>query len=434
MSKKLIASILITVFLTSNNTFGLFEGTRKKIATAKRKISETFKRSKPHYIPQPVYKPQIKVFPSTTKGIENLEVKLINMEEQNIQSLVTRFAPMIVLSPRDESSPTSPLWFIENCRLRARAIDESKNLIVDDNLLESNPTPKSIAIDCNKASELKEKYINNQNIKIECYLNYKEPNVIKGEQFRNNYYDAECFVNAVYLPQLNQILLQYMLFYAFNGGIPLLAGKLSKMTTKMEIGIHEGDWEQVDVWLTRSNNGFIISRVGLSQHGDMYPFSNNPNIQKNEKILFANNDGAIDQSKGTHPICYAAINTHANYLKPIRISNKIFDSTTNLGNSRNWLCWRNAKFIGYPPYEKNSWFNFHGRWGGTSEYGIMGKRAKTIPFTSPFGYKPRHGNSPAIQRQTNDFLEGKVDAGYGWASAAGTVWEVNRELRKVKQY
>ena len=87
----------------------------------------------------------------------------------------------------------------------------------------------------------------------------------------------------------NRIALQYWLWYAFNPYSPSVpAGELWQ--------VHEGDWEAVEVLLDRSGKPLV---AGYSQHGEgtRRSWSRVPR-------------------RGSHPIVYVALGSHANYFRP----------------------------------------------------------------------------------------------------------------------
>jgi hypothetical protein len=87
----------------------------------------------------------------------------------------------------------------------------------------------------------------------------------------------------------NRIALQYWLWYVLNPYSPSgLTGELWQ--------VHEGDWEAVTVLLDRAGRPVL---AGYSQHGEG-----------------ARREWKRVPKRGTHPVAYVALGSHANYFSP----------------------------------------------------------------------------------------------------------------------
>jgi len=304
-------------------------------------------------------------------------LKILKAKESThvLKKIISKFAPLVIISKNDKSGPSSVNWYLKNCEVRARAIS-GKTDVKEDIYVSDVTTPESLIYKCYLmvVNDLRAKWAKNGNVRVECYLKPKDAkNVYKGEQVGHDVFTVPCYVNAVYLPQADMLLLQYWFFYSYQGG--LAPGGMSAATTKMGFGIHEGDWEQCDVGLKKDSNGdYCIVKLGCSQHGNMYG-------GELKDVDFVDDVGKISVS-GNHPVIYAATNSHAGYFKYIKTANKKMDSTSTFNDGRKWKSWSEVVLLEYEPFSAQRWPGFAGRWGSSVE-------TKIVSGTSSI-----HGDSP----------------------------------------
>ncbi len=102
----------------------------------------------------------------------------------------------------------------------------------------------------------------------------------------------------------NTLDIQFWFYYAYNGPVKAqvtipVAGVNASVSLD-QVGRHEGDWEQVILRFNRANSSssWTLQKLFLSQHSG-------------GQWLLAN-DASLTY-RGTHPVIYSALDSHANY-------------------------------------------------------------------------------------------------------------------------
>jgi len=147
-------------------------------------------------------------------------------------------------------------------------------------------------------------------------------------------------------------VIQYWMFYAFNGG---------------ELNQHEGDWEMVQVVLINDEP----SEVGYSQH------------YSGQSATWAQ-----VEKDGNHIKVYVARGSHANYLRSY--SGKLGIASDIVG--------ANGKIFKPSDYtldtlEDKSWINFQGRWGAVADTEANAIEASILGQAGPEGPKYRENGA-----------------------------------------
>lgn len=272
---------------------------------------------------------------------------------QTINQLIKKFGPLVKLHPKDESSPTSVWWMLENSSLNFRENGGTRQTRM---LLEKgNVTSKIIG----------NKPYNEGNSRGEYYLNLEGDKKIlkKGQGYdTNNFSPADCYVNVVERDK-DTVTLQFWFCFAWQGPIKLDIPFVDSFLKKFDIGIHEGDWEHVNIHLKKNgSNEYELYQVFFGRHqqkkGDL--------LKKGDKDLTLVNDQLKPDKNGTHPVVYSALNSHATYPKVLYLSKDV-DKTSDKGPS--WKCWEHGVYIGTleKPMPGQEWINFVGRWGASVE-------------------------------------------------------------------
>jgi len=278
---------------------------------------------------------------------------------QTINTLIKKFAPLVRYCASDESSPTSVPWYIERCALKKRTSQGVETVY-----------PKGKVTSAILGTFTKEP--------PEVYFldPLGDKKTLQGESFKQKISDVECYVNVVDWedsPNNEDLTLQYIFFWAYQG--PLIGTKITDIITKtLDIGIHEGDWEHINVYLKKEGNEYVLKKVFFSRH------QQRKGILVYKKDLELVNDSMQSDKQGTHTVVYAACNSHASYPHYSFKPSKYLDVTSNSGPQ--WRCWKNPRNIGNPddPLPGFEWIKFVGSWGSTLEQ-------------SKFGVD-YHGNSP----------------------------------------
>jgi hypothetical protein len=294
-----------------------------------------------------------------------------------IDKLIRKFGPLVRVHPDDESSPSSVSWMLENSSLNFR--NNSGNRATKMLLEKGKVTSKIIG---------NEPY-NRGNLDGEYFLNLDgdKNKLKKGMGYdANNFSNADCYVNVVERADGN-ITLQFWFFFAWQGPIKLRIPFVDTILKEFDIGIHEGDWEHVNIHLKKNaSQEYEIYQVFFARHqqrkGDL--------IKKDDKNLVLVNDQLKPDKNGTHPVVYTALNSHATYPKVLFLSKDV-DTTSDKGPL--WKCWEHGVYIGTRerPTRGQEWINFVGRWGSSVEAEKIGVNY--------------HGDSPETMTMYGAFLQ-----------------------------
>jgi hypothetical protein len=172
--------------------------------------------------------------------------------------------------------------------------------------------------------------------------------------------------------------LQFWFFYPFNGPARVEVCAASSMCDDnwlQQAGRHYGDWERVSVLVGNSSNQVIS--VNMTRHDTDETFD-----RSDKGVLCSVKDRrrTLD-TRGSHPVVYVAISSHANYPKPGNHNYKrIFSRRWGLGTASADLFDRTEAGIEFGTYQANhyriissdlpgvkvlepSWLEFDGRWG-----------------------------------------------------------------------
>ena len=142
------------------------------------------------------------------------------------------------------------------------------------------------------------------------------------------------FIYARVKPDMNYIVVQYWLFYAYNNG---------------PLNDHEGDWEMIEILLSPSEEPLYAAH---SQH------------HAGERTSWAN----VEKTDESHPKVYVAKGSHANYFRPYQ-GNMGVESDIVAANGE-IIYWSDLEVIileerGADKLDgAQGWLDFAGRWGG----------------------------------------------------------------------
>lgn len=254
-----------------------------------------------------------------------------DMSPQARADLIRKYAPLVKLHSHEDYFPSSVPWFLNQSALVKKNPETQKNETVQDGLKSADLT------------RLQGDFITPQGKSSDI------ARVFRGEELNGKEVQAPCYVNLVEKP--NGAVIQYLFFYPFNGEIlGVLEGIDKLFNTK--IGAHQGDWEHIDVHVTKDDRGgyrvstLYYARHRASQDGSYY----DPN-----EVKFY---------EDTHPIVYASLRGHASYPRPFTINGKL-DQTSDHGAS--WRTWERDRLVDVgsvaQPTPGNEWIQFRGTWG-----------------------------------------------------------------------
>lgn len=157
--------------------------------------------------------------------------------------------------------------------------------------------------------------------------------------------------------ETTQNVIQYWLFYAFNGG---------------DLNRHEGDWEMVQVILA----GGQPVEVMFSQH------------YSGQKATWSQ-----VEKEGDHVKVYVARGSHANYIKPF--SGKLGLASDVVGDNGKIIKPKSLQSDGYniSLLQSQPWLSFAGRWGWAGASQAAAAEAQLLGEAGPNGPMFREGGT-----------------------------------------
>jgi hypothetical protein len=245
-----------------------------------------------------------------------------------LQTLVTRYAPLVKLHETEKYFPSSVEWFVQRCSLESR----NPNVIIKEKGL----------VTLNDLSAY-----NNPSAGSEFYLNPQGDSIaFAGQPLVYGSVQAPCYANVIETAQ--GAVIQYIFFYPFNGPFLGPAEVVSLLAHfNITFGSHEGDWEHINAYLVNDKGNWELDSIYFARH---VPESDGGYVSAQN----------LEYSNG-HPIVYASKFGHASHPHHITsIDTKSFDITSK--NGPEWKCWEHIVHLD----ANQVWLSFKGRWGSTS--------------------------------------------------------------------
>lgn len=253
---------------------------------------------------------------------------------EQMQNFIKKYAPLVYLHSQDPFRPASFEWYFDRC------------VVVDGS---NTYEPGTITLDQLGAIQTRESYLTPKDKKA----------TYRGQAIVNKNCNAPCYVNIVpyWKPvndskRLESLVVQYFFFYPFNG--PTIP--------HTKIGIHEGDWEHIDLYFDVMQDGDTET---LKLKGGFY-------AAHREKIHGKHlSASSIQRFEGTHPIVYSSMHGHPSHPKLFPFINSELDRVDSKGPR--WRCWDNLVYLGTKesPSKEAPWIRFAGRCGKGSEAPCM---------------------------------------------------------------
>lgn len=247
---------------------------------------------------------------------------------QTPQQLITTFAPLLKFSSKESAFPSSVDWYLNQCELYDNHNNRVANTI----------TSKQLSL-CHGKS-----YKN-------FYLKPKSRGVYQGMPLQkingSRYVIAPCYAN--FIEKDDGAIIQYTFFYPYNDRIPLIS--TAAQALDFFAGEHEGDWEHINVHITKKNATYHLHEVYYARHS----------ATKYGEYVGTKDLIIVDK---THPVVYVAQHTHASYATNIGI-NLLGDQTNDDGPK--WRCWEYVIDVGTPtnPTPGQEWTYYSGKWGSS---------------------------------------------------------------------
>lgn len=222
--------------------------------------------------------------------------------KENIEELINRFGPVIVLHPDEKYLPDDP-----DALLGTGKTELTYGLITNETdydkfsqeVLSSNPVTSGQSLMDETAKALASSF--HKDSRFRYWLNI--PDIVRG----GNLARARAQVVVTHRddskdPQRGLVQLQFWFFYPFNGPGKFYVDRNGQKWVDREMdtcGRHYGDWEHVTLELRYNGQDWKIGRIYLSRHGF---------------TIWVDASSPAVQFDGAHPIIYAARDSHAHYL------------------------------------------------------------------------------------------------------------------------
>lgn len=297
----------------------------------------------------------------------------------NREAMVQQFAPILFFDQNEQYFPSSMEWLVERSGLYQDGSNDpiisSENLVVQD-LGKHTDDNFYLMLDGNNLAQS-----------------------YRGQKPHHNQVQAPCYVNYQMIDH-DSAIMQFFFLYPFNNITPalgilkqaLLAGDLvfnipnkifdvKKFIEKKTKAKHEGDVEEVEVYLKKTHNGtVVIDKMYCSRHGDEGTYVHAKNLAFND----------------THPLVYVAEGGHASYAEKVPYVNLLGDSAD--GKGAVWRCHENTQFLDQQP-----WKDFKGKLGKSNRFHDF-KGSPRAPEARSWFDRP---NSSVAKRSTADipFIE-----------------------------
>lgn len=236
--------------------------------------------------------------------------------------LALKYAPILQFAGGEKFFPTDVSYHIDNSVLFRKTDDTNIRV-------EESPTITIIAL-----YQGEDYFLNNT-------LGGSEEIAEDYDQYREGFGD---FVYARVTESMENLVVQYWFFYAFNPG---------------SLNQHQGDWEMIEIILNSTETPMYAS---YSQH-----FSG-------EKALWSD----VEKVNETHPRVYVALGSHANYFRlyqgKLGIESDIVGNAFTLSPDDYQIVHLGEKGVGNHDSSQD-WLEYGGRWGDWAQLADISRGA-----------------------------------------------------------
>ncbi len=280
------------------------------------------------------------------------------LPEKEIHGLIERFGPVVYFHPKEKYFPDSVEHYADRAFIQCYTTErkKGKKVIIYNQVYGTNPIDAKPGVPYTAVSNIRETLASLPNNGRGCDFRLTKE-ARKGDGFyglplaSDGSVVAPCYVHFVQ-KRPDYCIIQFIYFYAYNGPTVKL--------NKLEVGIHEGDWEEMDVHLTWAKGDWSIKRVHYAAHqqrrGRMHQGAQQATRSTNASL-------AEFPTEGEHPVAFAAQWGHASVHEETRLNQNL--DTTKRSKYR-WECSKHYHLfaINGVPFEADKWWaNYFGCWG-----------------------------------------------------------------------
>lgn len=247
---------------------------------------------------------------------------------KTVPKTVVRYAPLVFLHPRERYLPASASFFIANSSLRWAHYEAG------DHSIEPKGSISAPKLGSGGYTHWKNGFLPRHN-KKRTYNSRERTAPYRGITQLDGFFldlakdkrGGQGTHSPVYYQYVPKRYVIYWFFFAYN----------------QKLLNHEGDWENITVHLDDRGRA---TAVAYYAHGG-------PRVYSWSKVR--------KYKKGTHPIVYSAIGSHASYPRPgkYRIKLLVHDFTAR---GAAWRTWNNLRNV-----QREPWYGFGGAWGEIGE-------------------------------------------------------------------
>jgi len=294
------------------------------------------------------------------------------LTKQQIEQMIEQFGPIIYLRDDERYLMDDPEHVLDNgVSLEWGIVENEKNYkTFQVRRVESVPTSsKSLMADVRQVQETIQSYSGADKYRYWLRIDDKmKPGSLRRAKALVRVLPATPFSTEI----------QFWFFYPFNGPGRVEVCAASSMCDDNwldQCGRHYGDWERVSLLVSTTSKQLIS--VSMSRHsgGEVFDRADNGVFQS------VTNRKRTLELRGSHPVIYAAVSSHALYPKPGNHNyGRVFSKKWGLGTASADLFDRTAAETEFRAYQRDryriisselpnvqvaepEWLEFNGAWG-----------------------------------------------------------------------
>jgi Vacuolar protein sorting-associated protein 62 len=280
------------------------------------------------------------------------------LERSEIERLIQRFGPIVYFHPKEKFFPDEVGHYADISYIRCYTEERKggKKVLKYHQVYATSPADAMPGVPFKQISDIRTALAALPNKGRNCEFRLTKE-ARKGDGYYGLPLDpdgsvvAPCYVHFVQM-RPDQCIIQFIYFYAYNGPTVKL--------NKLEIGIHEGDWEEMDVHLGWTKGDWKIKRVHYAAHQQR-----RGRMHRGAQEASRSTSAALAEfpTEGEHPVAFAAQWGHASVHEETRLNQNL--DTTKKSKYR-WDCSKHYHLfaINGVPFESDRWWaDYLGTWG-----------------------------------------------------------------------